>query len=175
LSPVERAAYLLRRAFDYDYAEIGAILDKSEQNCRQLVHRAEASIRQRRPRFDADPREAERITGAFLDACASGDMAALLQLLSADAVVYSDGGGKVPAALVPIRGADRVARLFLGITRQAPVGWEARPVRVNGQPGLLIIIAGRVEQVMTKEVADGRIASCYVVRNPEKLSRVEIN
>jgi RNA polymerase sigma-70 factor (ECF subfamily) len=173
LSPVERAAYLLRRVFDYGYDEIGTILSKSAQNCRQLVHRAENSIRERRPRFDPDPHETERITGAFLAACASGDLDGLVQLLSADAVVYSDGGGKVPAALVPIRGADRVARLFLGVTRQAPAGWEARRVRVNGQPGLLIVAAGRVEQVMTLEIVDGRITTFFVIRNPEKLTRVE--
>ena len=172
LSPVERAAYLLRRVFDYGYDEIGTILEKQAQNCRQLVHRAEASIRERRPRFDPDPRAVERITCAFLQACAEGDMAGLLELLAADAVVYSDGGGKVPAALVPIRGADRVARLFLGITRQAPAGWQARPVSVNGEPGLLIVIDGRIEQVMTLEIVDGRIATFFVVRNPEKLGHV---
>jgi RNA polymerase sigma-70 factor, ECF subfamily len=175
LSSVERAAYLLRRVFDYGYEEIGAILDKSAQNCRQLVHRAETAIHQRRPRFAPDPREAERMTGAFLEACTSGDLAGLLQLLSADAVVYSDGGGKVPAAIVPIRGADRVARLFLGVTRQAPAGWEARFVLVNGQPGLLVLIAGHVAQVMTMEVVAGRITTCYVIRNPEKLARIPWN
>jgi RNA polymerase sigma-70 factor (ECF subfamily) len=172
LSPLERAAYLLRRVFDYGYDEIGTILDKSQQSCRQLVHRAEGSIRERRPRFEPDPREAERITGAFLQACASGDLDGLVQLLSDDAVVYSDGGGKVPAARVPIVGVDRVARLFLGLARQATAGWEARRVRVNGQPGVLILIAGHLEQVLTIEVVDGRIATIFVVRNPDKLANV---
>jgi RNA polymerase sigma-70 factor, ECF subfamily len=173
LSPLERAAYLLRRVFDYDYEEIGTILDKSQQSCRQLVHRAENSIRERRPRFEPDPREAERITGAFLQACASGDLDGLVQLLSDDAVVYSDGGGKVPAARVPIVGVDRVARLFLGLAKRATAGWEARRVRVNGQPGVLILIAGQLEQVLTMEVVDGRIATIFVVRNPDKLANVE--
>ena len=103
LSPVERAAYLLRRVFDFGYAEIGTVLEKSEANCRQLVHRAEQCIQERRPRFSPDAEEAERITGEFLKACSTGDLDGLVKLLSTDAVVYSDGGGKVPAA--PIRGA----------------------------------------------------------------------
>jgi RNA polymerase sigma-70 factor (ECF subfamily) len=172
LSPVERAAYLLRRVFDYGYDEIGAVLGKSEVNCRQLVSRAEERIRERRPRFEAAPAEAERLTGAFLQACATGDLHRLVDLLAADAVLYSDSGGKVPAALVPIRGADRIARLVLGILKKAPAGLEVRRVRVNGQPGLMALIEGVIVQVMTFEVVDGRIATCFVVRNPDKLARV---
>src|SRR3954451_5498204 len=122
LAPTERAAYLLRRAFDYGYDEIAAILDKSEPACRQLVSRAEARVRERRPRFEADPGEAERLTVAFLRACSTGDLEGLVQLLADDAVVVSDGGGKAAAALVPIRGADRVARFFLGLMKKAPAG-----------------------------------------------------
>lgn len=173
LSPVERAAYLLRRIFDYDYGEIGAILGKTEANCRQIVSRAEEHVRRRRPRFEARPEEAERITSAFLSACSSGDMRGLLDVLAADAVLYSDGGGKALAALAPIRGSDRIARFFLGILKKAPAGLEVRTVRINGQPGLMATIGGQVAQVMTFDVADGRIAACFVVRNPDKLARVE--
>jgi RNA polymerase sigma-70 factor, ECF subfamily len=173
LSPVERAAYLLRRIFDYDYREIGEILGKTEVNCRQLVSRAEEHIHRRRPRFEARPEEAERLTSAFLSACSSGDMKGLLDVLAPDAVLYSDGGGKAAAALAPIIGADRVARLFLGTLKKAPAGLEIRKVRVNGQSGLLVMVDGQVVQVMTFDVVDGRIATCYVVRNPDKLARVE--
>ena len=113
LSPVERAAYLLRRVFDYNYIEIAKILGKSEPNCRQLVSRAEQRVFDRRPRFEADPAEAERLTDEFLQACATGELEGLVQLLAADAILYSDGGGKVAAALAPIRGADKIA-LFPG-------------------------------------------------------------
>lgn len=172
LSPVERAAYLLRRVFDYGYTEVASILGKSEPNCRQLVSRAEEHIRERRPRFEPAPAEAERLTGAFLQACTTGDLDGLVKLLAVDAVVYSDGGGKVPAARVPVRGADRVARFFLGLARQAGPGVEACRVRVNGWPGLLILEGGRVSTVITLDVADGRIQACYAVRNPDKLARV---
>src|SRR3954453_22844585 len=101
LAPVERAAYLLRRVFDYGYDEIARILGKSEPACRQLVSRAEGRVLEHRPRFEADPGEAERLTGAFPQACSTGDLDGLMQLLAPDAVVLSDGGGKATAALVP--------------------------------------------------------------------------
>lgn len=174
LSPAERAAYLLRRIFDYDYGEIGEILGKSEVACRQLVSRAEGHIIRRRPRFEARPEEAERLTSAFLAACSSGDLDGLLAVLAPDAVLYSDGGGKVPAALAPVVGADRVARLFLGLLKKAAGGLEVRGVRVNGQPGLLATIDGQIVQVQTFDIVEGRIAACFVVRNPEKLARVVV-
>jgi RNA polymerase sigma-70 factor, ECF subfamily len=172
LSPVERAAYLLRRIFDYDYDVIAQILDKSELNCRQIVSRAEQRIHDQRPRFDSDPAQAERLTDAFLQACSTGDLNGLVQILASDAVLYSDGGGKVAAALAPVRGADKVARFFLGILKKAPPSMEIRRVRVNGQPGLITTIEGQLIHVLTLDVTDGRIANCFVVRNPDKLARV---
>jgi RNA polymerase sigma-70 factor, ECF subfamily len=174
LSPVERAAYLLRRIFDYDYAVIGEILGKSETSCRQIVSRAEQRIHEQRPRFDPDPAQAERLTDAFLAACMTGDLNGLVEILASDAVLYNDGGGKVAAALAPIRGADRIARFFLGILKKAPPGMEVRRVRVNGQPGLVTKVDGALFHVLTLDVIDGRIANCFVVRNPEKLARVDV-
>ena len=172
LAPAERAAYLLRRAFDYEYAEIAAILGRSEPACRQLVSRAEARVLERRPRFEADPAEAERLTGAFLHACSTGDLDGLVGLLAADAVAVSDGGGRATAALAPIRGAERVARFFVGLLRKAPPGLELRRVRVNGRPGVLAVLDGQAVNVLTLDVVAGRVAACYVVRNPDKLARV---
>ncbi len=172
LAPVERAAYLLRRVFDHGYDEIAAILGRSEPACRQLVSRAEGRILERRPRYDPDPGEAERLTGAFLQACSTGDLDGLMQILAPDAVVLSDGGGKAKAALAPILGADRVARFFTGLMKKAPAEMEYRRVRVNGQPGLMTTLGGQVHNVLTLDIADGRIAACFIVRNPDKLSRV---
>jgi RNA polymerase sigma-70 factor, ECF subfamily len=174
LSPVERAAYLLRRIFDYDYDVIARILERSEPSCRQLVSRAEQRIHDQRPRFDADPAQAERLTGAFLQACSTGDLNGLLHILASDAVLYSDGGGKVHAALAPIRGADKIARFFLGITKKTPPNMEVRSARVNGQPGLITSVDGQLTDVLTLDVVDGRIASCFIIRNPDKLGRVAI-
>ncbi len=175
LSPVERAAYLLRKIFDYDYDEIAGILARSQAACRQLVSRAEQHISQRRPRFQPDPAEAERLTGAFVAACSTGDLDGLVQLLAADAVLYSDGGGKVPAALAPIKGALRIARFFLGILKKTPPGLEIQRVLVNGQPGLLAATRSEIFTVLSFDVADGKIAACFIVRNPDKLVRVEMS
>jgi RNA polymerase sigma-70 factor (ECF subfamily) len=172
LSPVERAAYLLRRVFDFDYAEIAAAVGKSEANCRQLVSRADDHIRARRPRFDPAPGEAERLTGEFLQACATGDLGGLMRVLAVDAVLYSDGGGKVPAARVPIRGAERIARFLFGVLKKSPAGLEVRRVRVNGRPGVVVFEEGRVADAITFDVAGGYVVACFVVRNPDKLARV---
>lgn len=172
LSPVERAAYLLRRVFDYDYDQIAEVLDKSATNCRQLVSRAEERVHERRPRFEPDPDDAERITGQFLQACTTGDMDGLLGLLAADAVSYSDGGGKASAAMVPIYGAEKIARMFIGLARKAANAVEMRPVRVNGQPGILTLYRGELAHVLTLDIVDGRIVNCYVFRNPDKLARM---
>jgi RNA polymerase sigma-70 factor (ECF subfamily) len=173
LSPAERAAFLLRRVFDYGYDEISTILEKSAPSCRQLVHRAEQAIEDRRPRFDPDPAEAERVTQAFLSACTSGDVQGLLEILSDDVVVYSDGGGKATAALAPVRGADRAARFFVGVTKKTPAAARIQRARVNGQPGIVIFVAGKAETVLTLDVVNGRIVTCYAIRNPEKLARVK--
>ena len=171
LTPLERAAYLLRQTFDFEYDEIAAILDKSSDNCRQLVSRAQAHLRARRPRFEAKPDEAERITTAFLDACATGELDRLVSLLAADAVLYSDGGGKVLAALAPIRGADHIGRFFLGVLKKSPPGLQFRRVQVNGRPGVMATLGTQVVNVLTFDVIDGRIATCFVIRNPDKLPR----
>jgi RNA polymerase sigma-70 factor (ECF subfamily) len=173
LSPVERAAYLLRRVFDYEYDQIAEVLDKSATNCRQLVSRAEERVHERRPRFEPDPDEAERITGQFLDACTTGDMDGLVYLLAADAVAYTDGGGKASAAMVPIYGAAKIARMFIGLARKAGDDFEMRRVRVNGQPGILTLYRGELGHVMTLDIVDGHIENCYVFRNPDKLVRME--
>lgn len=173
LSPFERAAYLLRRIFDLGYDEIANMLGKTEAACRQLVSRAEGRIQAGRPRFEARVEDAERLTTAFLEACTTGDLDGLLAVLSTDATLYADGGGKALAALAPIHGADRVARFFLGIARKAPDGVEICSVRVNGQPGLLARLQGQIAQVLAFDVIDGRIETIFAIRNPDKLARIE--
>ena len=173
LSPVERAAYLLRRVFDYGYDEIGEVLGKNEPACRQLVSRAEERVRDRRPRFDPDPVAAGRITNQFLATCATGDLGDLVNLLAEDAVLYSDGGGKVAAALAPIYGADRVARFILGVRKKGADRLRFEPVAVNGRPGVIAWDGDQVHSVLTLDVADGRVTNVFIVRNPDKLKRVE--
>jgi RNA polymerase sigma-70 factor (ECF subfamily) len=170
LGPVERAVFLLREAIDYDYAAISQIVDRSEAACRQMVSRAKAQLaRQPSPQSRPSP-SAERLMQRFLAAAQTGELPELLALLSDDAVLYSDGGGKVLAAGRPVRSAERIARFLVGVRRHAPKG-ESRVqfVSVNGAPGALLYVGGRLERVIAVEVSDGRIGSIFIVRNPDKL------
>jgi RNA polymerase sigma-70 factor (ECF subfamily) len=172
LTPLERAVFLLHDVFAYDYAEIARIVGKSEAHCRQLAHRARAYVAARRPRFDPSQEQHERLIQQFLRACSTGDVPALVATLSDDITVWSDGGGKVAAARQPIHGADAVGRFLIGITRKAPAGMDARPMRVNDQPGLVIYVDGRPFGVLVFDVADGRIHGIRFVVNPDKLQHL---
>lgn len=172
LSPLERAAFLLREVFDYSYAEVAAMLDRSETACRQLVHRAKERVEAGRPRFDATPAEARALTERFLEATREGDMAGLLELLADDVTVWSDGGGQVVAARNPVYGADKVARFVLGIWRRRRPETEVRLATVNGSPGFVVYVRGRPNTVGSLQFQDGRVAGMRFVLNPDKLQRV---
>jgi RNA polymerase sigma-70 factor (ECF subfamily) len=169
LTPTERAAFLLREVFAYDYAEVAEIIDKSEANVRQIVRRARQHIQARRPHFEPSPTDQTVLLEQFMKACANGDMSGLMALLAEDVVEYSDGGGKVHAARKPIIGAEKVAQFLLGITRKAPAESSVQVGRANGQPALFIYVAGLLYGVMVMEVVDGRIQNIYSVVNPDKL------
>ena len=172
LNPTERAVFLLREVFDYDYAEISHLLDKSEANCRQIARRARQSIAARRPRFERSPEQEERLTRLFVETCTSGDMEGLLALLSDDITVWSDGGGRVAAARHPIHGPERVARFFMGLVGKAPPSFTVRQTWINGAPGIVGYVEGRPLNVLTFDVADGRIQAVRIVLNPDKLGAV---
>jgi RNA polymerase sigma-70 factor (ECF subfamily) len=172
LSPVERAVYLLREVFDYGYDEIARIVGKSEVNCRQLFVRARQNIAERRPRFTASEQESERLTEQFLRTVGTGDLPALVSLLSDDITMWSDGGGKATAARIPIYGADRVARFLIGIRSKAPADYSYRLARVNGQPGIVNYTGGTVTSVIILDIGAGRVQGLYAVVNPEKLRHV---
>jgi RNA polymerase sigma-70 factor, ECF subfamily len=173
LNPTERAVFLLREVFDYDYREISQLIGKSEENCRQIARRARQSVAARRPRFASTPEQEERLMGRFLEACFGGDMDGLLALLSEDVTLWSDGGGKTRAALNPIHGADNVGRFISGILRKAPPGFVVRRARVNGRPALIgYFDDGSPHSVVTLEAAEGSIRTIRLVVNPEKLRAV---
>ncbi len=172
LNPVERAVFLLREVFDYDYEEISRIVGKSEANCRQIARRARQSVAARRPRFERSPTQEVQLTEQFVEACMSGDMEGLVGLLSEDVTLWSDGGGRVAAAPYPIHGPESVARFLLGVLRTVPPGFSARPVRINGGPGVVGYVDGRPTSVVALDVADGRLRGVRIVVNPEKLRAV---
>ncbi len=175
LTPVERAVFLLREVFGHDYAEIARTVGRSEDNCRQIAARARRHVEADRPRFDSDRRQREELTARFVEAAETGDTDALKEMLAADAVLYSDGGGKAIAARKPIYGADRTARFLAGIARQRRRHgrFAQRPVWVNGQPGRVMLDpTGGVFDVLTVDVADGLVQTVRIMRNPEKLGHI---
>ena len=227
LTPVERAAYLLREIFGYEYTEIARIIDRTEVNTRQLVVRARKHLEVGRPRFDADEAARCALLQRFLAAAENGDVEGLEALLAKDAVVFADGGGKAMAPPEPLFGAAVIARFMAGVAqvRRAFGNFETRLVAVNGQPGRLLRVAGqeryggaerlavdkalallkagvdahelaavmtreiagrgatprvgaqdegesRVFDVLTIDVAAGRIQTVLIVRNPDKLGHL---
>ena len=173
LSPAERVAFLLREVFDASYAEVAAALETSETNCRQIVTRARKHIQEHRPRYTVDRERQTKVLREFLTACATGDPSPLTALLRQDAVLYTDGGGKVSAALNPIFGADRIIRFLMGVARKIP-GLRVELAHVNGGVGAVLLLdSGRPYGVVTLDLAeDGSITNVYIVTNPDKLPAI---
>ncbi len=173
LRPEERAVFVLREVFGFDYDEIAAAVGKSVAAARQVAHRARSHVQARRPRYaPIDPQENARVTAEFMTAAAGGDITTVLSMLAPDVVWTADSGGKASAARRPIVGADKVARTVIGLLRQ---GAQLPDVRVdmgicNWAPAVLIYSADRLEGVFTVEIVDGLITNFYAMRNPDKLA-----
>jgi RNA polymerase sigma-70 factor (ECF subfamily) len=172
LSPLERAAFLLREVFGYDYRDVAAVLERDEAACRQLVSRARRHVESRPARYAVSRIEGERLTTEFLSACRSGDVAGVMSLLASDVEMHSDGGGMVTAALRPVRGADDVARFLVGVARKAPDDVDVQLTVVNGSPGCVVYDGGVAVFVLALDVVDGLVSRVNIVRNPEKLTRL---
>ena len=175
LSPVERAVFLLREVFGYDYDEIGRVVQRTPDNCRQLLVRAKRHVEEGRPRFDADRAQRAELAERFLQAAAEGDTDGLVAMLAADAAAYGDGGGKVQAARKPLYGSPRVAKFIKGIvtTGLRRGGYGVQPAWVNHQPGFVITNAdGDVDAVWAFDIADGLVQAIRIVRNPDKLGHL---
>lgn len=170
LTPTQRAAFLLREVFAFDYAEVARILDTNEPNVRQLVQRSRQHIAAGKPRFSPDRKTASDLTQRFLGACTSGDMDALVELLSADAIAYADGGGKFAAARNPIVGVDKVARFLASLVAKWSSAGEVRVEPVNGGVGLVFHAGGKLRAVMTIAATDTQqVDAVFIVVNPDKL------
>lgn len=179
LSPLERAAFLLHDVFDLDYDEIARHLERSEAACRQLSSRARKNIKADYARREVAQEERDSLVNAFMDAVRSHDVTALVKVLSADAVLLADGGGKVSALPRPLHGNEVIARTFIGFaTMPTNLGWRLVPTMVNGLPGCLIfddLAEGRLVETIALAPAPrepGRVAAMYVQRNPDKLLAV---
>lgn len=172
LTPEARAAFLLREVFDVDYDEVARTLGKSEAAVRQIVHRAKTQVREGRPRFEISHEAHHRLLRGFADAMQKGDFAGLHGLLAEDAVLISDGGGKVPSFGHPLVGGQRIAQLFYATHLNHKGAVEARVVVLNGGWGVLRFLGGQLESAQSYEVAGGRIVRIHVQRNPDKLARI---
>jgi RNA polymerase sigma-70 factor, ECF subfamily len=173
LTPVERAVFLLREVFEYEYSEIAAVLGQSEANCRQILSRAKQHVSAIRPRFKTSLREKSDLLERFLKATSSGDMEGLVALLSNDVVLHSDGGGKAIAVPNLIQGADNVARgIFGGLRKVLPKNLVRRVMEINGEHGLVSYLDGKPHSVLTLGAGEGRIHAIYILTNPEKLAHL---
>jgi RNA polymerase sigma-70 factor (ECF subfamily) len=179
LSPEERAVFLLREVFDYEYGEIAAMLETTSANCRQLFHRAKARIADGKPRFHATVDEKRPLVERFVRAFSEGSEEELTRVLAADVGFWSDGGGKVLAARRPVFGREHVVTLLVGIRRKAPSAGIALDavtldiVEVNGEPAMVIRVSGRIDSVYVPTVEGDAIVTLRVIRNPDKLTYIE--
>ncbi|MFF9089748.1 RNA polymerase sigma factor SigJ [Streptomyces sp. NPDC014991] len=169
LSPLERAVFVLREAFGYPYAEIAALLDRGEAAVRQLAGRARRHVAERRPRYDVDPARRRDLTERFIAAAVEGDLEGLMSLLAPDVRLVGDSGGKAKAPLRILHTADKVGRFLVGVSRSGPPGLAFRLVESNAGPAMLILAGDRPDSLFQLDIADGRVAAVYVVRNPDKL------
>jgi RNA polymerase sigma-70 factor (ECF subfamily) len=173
LTPMERAVFLLREVFEYEYEEIADILGQSAVNCRQLLRRSRQHVAENRPRFDPAPQQRERLMKEFLQATAGGNLERLMELLTNDVILHSDGGGKGPALPVLIQGARKVARALIGASRKfVPANILTRLASINGELATISYHNGEPFSVITLEVADVLICGVYIVSNPEKLAHL---
>jgi RNA polymerase sigma-70 factor (ECF subfamily) len=174
LSPQERAVFVLREVFDYDYSEIARTVDKSEANCRQVFHRARQRLAERQSRFESNYDQTEQVTEQFMRATATGDVQELLRLLAEDVVSVGDGGGKAAAGLRPVHSRENVSRGLLGNLRKSPPDrvWIEE---VNGQPAIVASQGGRPYGVVLLEVHAGQVQVLYSIVNPDKLRRIPIS
>ncbi len=174
LSPLERAVFVLRDVFGFDFAEIASAVGRSEAACRQLAVRARRHMDDGRPRFDADRAERKTLAARFFDAIRDGDVDELRQLLAADVQMIGDGGGKAPAFAKGVTGVDNVARVlasFFPLLTKIDVGLEPR--EVNGQPGAIVRDRdGKVIGTFTLDILDGQVQAIRSVLNPDKLGHL---
>jgi RNA polymerase sigma-70 factor, ECF subfamily len=175
LTPVERAVFLLREVFEYDYDEIASVVGKSEENCRQIAVRARRQVQAGKPRFEASKAEREELARRFFRAAGEGDVDSLVGMLAADVVAYADGGGKATAFPRPVHGRDKVVRILRGpAARGERLSVSGiRLAEINGQPGAMFLDPDGVPVVaVSLDIADGQVQTLHAVSNPEKLEHL---
>ncbi|BAZ70839.1 RNA polymerase sigma-70 factor, ECF subfamily protein (plasmid) [Fischerella sp. NIES-4106] len=175
LSPTERAIFLLREVFDYDYSEIAITVGKSIPNCRQIVHRARQHLVLRRPSISPSLQQKQKIVEEFVTSWNQGDLHQLIALMAEDITFWSDGGGQVTAAHYPLQGCQKVARFLIAIQRSRLIPTlNPQIVKINDQPGILNTVEGNLQSTFSFEFSGQIIKSIFAVVNPEKLKGVKL-
>jgi RNA polymerase sigma-70 factor (ECF subfamily) len=173
LSPLERAAFVLREVFDEPYATVAEILGREEPAVRQLVDQARQRVNEGGARYRADQATQAEVVRRCLLACQSADLDGLLAILAPDVVLVSDGGGAAPAPARPIQGRDKVARLLIGFTVKAPPGTEPNFEVFNGQLGIVTRVGGRATNAVAFTIRDGTVQTLLLIANPTKLAALD--
>ncbi|RAV14001.1 RNA polymerase subunit sigma-24 [Mycolicibacterium sp. GF69] len=175
LSCDERAVFVLREVFGFGHEEIAATIGKSTSAVRQMAHRAREHVQSRRKRFEpVDPKMSLELTARFFAAASDGDFEGLLEMLTDNVQWTADSDGKVSAARKPVVGAEKVARVVIGLVRMAGEAGRVEPAVYNNAPALKLYLGDSFEGVITIEVTEGRISHFYVMRNPDKLVGADI-
>jgi RNA polymerase sigma-70 factor, ECF subfamily len=172
LAPEERAAFLLHEVFDFDYSEISQIIGKNQAACRQIVHRAKERVQQDRPRFSVSREAHGQLLERFIEAASSGTREQVMSLLADQIRVTTDGGGKVSSFRKVLQGSDRVARFYAGISRKFAGRFVYRLAEINGEPGLVRYVDGKLESAQSFVINGTQICEIYIVRNPDKLNDI---
>ena len=178
LSPEERAVFLLKDVFEYEHAEIAEMLGTTIENSRQLLHRAKAHLANGRPRVTGTAASRRAVAERFAQAFSSGDASALTALLTSDAGMWSDGGGKASAARRPLIGRDHIVNFLVGLHRTAQNTGLVSELSltledVNCEPALVLRVGSRLESIFVFSIEDDGISGIRVVRNPDKLERID--
>ena len=169
LSPDQRAIYLLHDVFDYQFSEIAQLLDKKSATCRKAAQRARQKIESSDPPETSSTQESEQIVEDFIDALRSRDIGKIRQLITDDAVMYSDGGGKATAAPKPIESLNKVSKFLISITEKTAGHVYVEQTTVNNRPGFRAYIDEELHSIWSFDVRDGQIRKIFSVLNPDKL------
>ncbi|MFN8575271.1 MAG: RNA polymerase sigma-70 factor [Candidatus Sericytochromatia bacterium] len=172
LSPYERAVFILHELFDYSYLEISKIIEKSETNCRQILHRANEHISKDKKRFNTTKEQQINIITKFFDACNKADLEGLINLLSNEIVLVSDGGGKAIAVKYPLVGAEKVAKFFIGLRQKSPSDYNIKIREINNNIAFIGYSNNKIINVVVLEINDNLVSSFYIIVNPDKLNNI---
>lgn len=172
LTPVQRAVYVLHDLFSFDYHEIAELIGKGEANCRKIAQRARSYVDTQRTVVPPNESEQLELLNAFIRAIEQGEVGQLKDLLTREAILYSDGGGKVTAAHKPIYGNDKISRFLVGIVRKVSGEGKIQIVSVNGNPGLMVWLDGKLNSIWSVNIDNDRIRNVYIILNPDKLAYI---